>query len=1453
MNRLCITLGLIVALIFSTGAMHATPSLLRNGGFESDAGWSIASGASYDALHRRSGSRSLRVDSTQGVQVEQVIYAVEPGEKLTVCGWLATQDVQPASGSGGYAFMAIYQFDAAGRMVEAHDFAQYASTHSWTYAEYTFQVNVQAEYIALRLGIYNASGTAWFDDINLVRGEKAVQWTELPSTPRAVGYRAAILHEPSMPVKGVHTPLETFKRALAAEGVLLTPLSASQLANPEAFNADRFDLLILPTGASFPVEARKSLQAFLMQGGDLLCTGGYAFDYLLMKQNGKWVSYADFIRQQMERARKNPVPNGGFEEGGTGWETDVREQCQIVTENPAAGERCAKVTAENMQDGARFSYTLPVEPNGIYLVGAHLRTENVQGPGFAFLAVYQYDRDGKLVAFRDFAQVRGTHGWKRYEERFAIAPNAAKVVFHAGLYLASGAMWFDEVTCAPVPSEERINAHYGKPEDGLVVSPTQLTLFSPDQPITGTRLVAAPTGLIGSDWRSDGAVKGYEATAQLRQNARWVPLVTVQDGYGRFAGVAGALVRHFAGAFTDSTWAIFGVTNRDIFAGPQGEVLLRRVVRLLRAGVMVEQLRSDYAMYQQGENARLYLEARNTSARPQTVNVVWRLLSPEGKSLHQRQEKLRVPPKGKANTQWNWTVPAGAPDFVVVQADVRQGNVVLDRAESGFCVRDDRVIQNGVRITYEHNAFTLTHPDGSAQRVLLLGTDTYGNWFWSRSHNPLTWFREIQLMRDYGLHTYENLQYHPQGYRFTEAQWRELDAVMQLSQRFGLPYMAGLLIGQDVVVDDAMLKQQAEMCRQFAARYKNVPGLIYYLNGDFQLYLKDTPDIRRLWNEFLRERYGTDEALRQAWAPHVPEARLGEIPVQNAVSSTWYEVRTRDASEFQVSLMRRWIGALCEAIRSEDIEHPITSEYYQRPSGGIDLRLTMGEMDAANIGYFNAPQLDIAYLMATINWNDMRFAGKTMNIGEFGVKTHDAWAPERGGMGYHIQRTEWQQRQLFWWVVHAALALDVTKIQNWCWTDDPDSVFPWGIAWNNPLRPKPVLKLYRNLRLFSDMVPREYRRADVILVLPDNWRLGAPEGLAYTALMNAMECLLATGVSFDVANENDLPALAQNPPRAVLMPLAYTLSDASITALQRLAGNGCLVYLSGDPSTDPLGKRHASRLQNLCGVSLKDVTVHPSGLPQPVVEKGQAEPLRISVDIPIYHYRIGKGAVFYCPVPWETLPGKDVFLEHVAYTASADTNLYLQLLPAMGIHPAVRIEARQGVWRTSLTGDDALRLVSLLPRQDKQTVTTVRLRLSDAEITWEARQDLPCAVLIDEAAQPVAATGGRSLRINGEMVAQGTSAWMLVSMDGKPLPHSGFLTATLMDGGNLRWRSHTQGLSAWVVEWRNGQAHTVAELPLRKVPDGWEVACPPVELVLVCPRPSLRQCLAQISFWRAGR
>jgi hypothetical protein len=104
------------------------------------------------------------------------------------------------------------------------------------------------------------------------------------------------------------------------------------------------------------------------------------------------------------------------------------------------------------------------------------------------------------------------------------------------------------------------------------------------------------------------------------------------------------------------------------------------------------------------------------------------------------------------------------------------------------------------------------------------------------------------------------------------------------------------------------------------------------------------------------------------------------------------------------------------------------------------------------------------------------------------------------------------------------------------------------------------------------------------------------------------------------------------------------------------------------------------------------------------------------------------------------------------------------------------------------------------------------------------------------------------MRVNSRLVAQGDSAWMLVSVDDKPLSQSQMLVATCMGGGKLRWRSEAKGLSAWVVEWRDGVARTVTRVPLRNTADGWEISCKPVELVLVCPENALPSALREISF-----
>ena len=147
--------------------------------------------------------------------------------------------------------------------------------------------------------------------------------------------------------------------------------------------------------------------------------------------------------------------------------------------------------------------------------------------------------------------------------------------------------------------------------------------------------------------------------------------------------------------------------------------------------------------------------------------------------------------------------------------------------------------------------------------MFLFGTDDWSYTFSTRRETPLQWLRDMRARRDLGVQIYENLQFGIPASDQREELLRKVDGIVQLAQEYQQVYFAGLLIGYNVAASDAELAQQAAWCRDFAQRYARVPGLIYYLNGDLRCELSTavTPQL----NQFLQQRYGSDERLRAAW------------------------------------------------------------------------------------------------------------------------------------------------------------------------------------------------------------------------------------------------------------------------------------------------------------------------------------------------------------------------------------------------------------------------------------------------------------------------------------------------------------------------------------------------------------------------------------------------------------
>ena len=1144
---------------------------LRNGSFERGFfGWMFSGAAMNmrrtDAPH---GQWVLQCNFN-GDMARQIVIA-EPETRYAVSVWMRTENVKPVAGAG-YAYAAIYEFDFHGNLLAARDFAQLAGTNDWRRFEATWITHPKAFYFEVRLGLYNADGVALFDAVQVVKGETVpAQYTE-PTF--AKGKIALILHDPNLPENPAAPSPKALSNCLQQAGYEPQIVSFQQfnelVARSEAHPSDaehEIGLLVLPNSPYFPVEAHRNLLRLLINGADLLTFGGDAFD----------VPLSNFRPAPCVPRPTSMVPlnvNPGFETvlpdgSAEGWERSHPQQCFVAERGAKSGRRCAAVQIPEGAGSQIWRTTVKVQTGERLRISGWVKTEGVKGTGYAFLAYYPFSGE-RWVNPRDIAQVRGTTDWQQFVADFVVPYGVDRVEIRFGIYNATGTAFFDDVRVERIEVPPSINTRYGNPQDGLETSPLQLGMFDAHYPLrNAVRLEAGDWS-----WEAKGAqsISGYSAVGVLNAAARWRPIVIARDRFGRICGTAGAMMHHYAGVFSGSTWVFFGVDNVELTALPGfGEKVLLPLLQSLRQGVFAYGLKSELACYRPNEAIGAAVNVSNFGDSDFVGQMEFIVTKVPLEGSPQKREnakeavaefKTEVTVKSgniAAVKAWwkDLKLPEGLYRIVARLSDTK-GNLV-DETEAGFVVWDGQIFPKKLNFRYADNYFWL---NGSP--TFTLGTDTWANWFHSPSQSdPLFWWRQIQAMKDAGLTVFENLQWTPPNYQFSAADWRKLDAMIWLCHRAGIVYMAGLLIGHDVAVDDATLERQAQSVAEFAKRYKNADGLIYYLNGDYQL------------------------------RPKTPE--------QNDL-------------RWQVQQTRKWNERLVSAIKSVDPNHPVTSEYYQSPVGGIDLRLTVDGLDIANIGYFDEPSKDLRRFAAVFKLTDMRLYGKSLNIGEFGVKTHPAWERELGATGYHIRRTEEEQWRLMLFLPQLAFGLGASKVQNWCWRDDDDRVFPWGLVYPDDV-PKPALKAYRAAALILRRLRPVWRKPEVLLIVPDSNRL-LPEGAkVWHAALVAAQTLVSLRVDFAVASDLQISDELLSGIKAVFLPSVVSDIPAEAeTALKRFAERGSVVYRSGT-SGEP------SREQIVPEFSEVDEVLRERY--RQVLEKAQASFIRTEPDLPtIYAFTV---------------------------------------------------------------------------------------------------------------------------------------------------------------------------------------------------------------------------------------
>ena len=1023
---------------------------------------------------------------------------VPPRELLRVRATVRCEDVRPPQGTG-YAYAAVYQYDEWGQLVSFTDFAQLSGTQDWKTFTWEGQTDRRAFRMEIRLGLHQAQGRCWFRDVVVepVSVWQPALWETAPGENLAVIVEPASLRfSQSVNVRAIVAALE--QAGYRTEFMTWEELAAAWC--PAVCKG--VSLLVFPDARYYLPEARAGLLRFLTDGADLLTFGGYAFDIPARRSKSGWVAGVPG-----QPASVTPLlADSSFEESAetpekSPWRRSSPESCGWVTGEGHSGRGAAKFSLTQEGSAIMWQAVRDVTPGQTLRISAWIRTENVSGSGYAFLAVYPFAGE-KWIEPHDYANLRGTQDWQRVVANLKIPPGAERVEVRLGLYQAAGSAWFDDVQLEAVEYLPVVNTHCGKPEDGLEVSPWQLGLFDADAPLQDVVELRAGDWT----WKTEKPLSGYSAVGVLRPQARWEPIVHGYDRWGRPCGTVGAMLTHVAGPFRGSHWAFFGLEGANLPAIPEfRQSVLVPLLNRMRAGIHFCQVAADLACYRPDEEPRVTVVVENScknlfSGRLQSVLRRWELPF-TGETNREKNEKIiwqdaapitRLSPSEKFETHIQFEPLNGGLYEMEVTLQTADGQV-LDHGRAGFVVWDGRSVPGKIGFDYRENYFRL-----SGRPRFLCGTTTWSNWFLSPSQSdPVFWAENFQKMRDVGIDFVANLQtWWRDPYELSESEWRQLDAMLYLAGRAGVIYRAGLFIGQDVAVDEATLERQARFARTFAERYKHLDGLIYYLNGDYQ----------------LRPRNEQQRSL--AW---------------------------------QYSQTEHWNARLVAAIREVDQRHPIISEYYQRPIGGLDPRRTLDGLDVAEIGYFGPPRVDLEEFAPTVKWIDLRLKGKSLAIGEFGVKTHPAWEHELGGHGYHIRRSVAEQERLFLLFPQYVFALGGSAARNWCWRDDDDRVFPWGLLRTCDGTERSSLRFYRaSSLLLSRLVPR-WEKPAVLVISPDS---APPEraAVAREAVLLTSGVLFTLGVDFAIAGDDAIDEGTLEGVRMVIVPGA--ISPASERLLQ---------------------------------------------------------------------------------------------------------------------------------------------------------------------------------------------------------------------------------------------------------------------------------------------------------------
>jgi hypothetical protein len=967
----------------------------------------------------------------------------------------------------------------------------------------------------------------------------------------------------------------------------------------------------------------------------------------------------------------------------------------------------------------------------------------------------------------------------------------------------------------------------------------------------GTRTTAAPDQwIVPGDYSSVGRAEGWAAvgTTGRGDQGRLVPLLKVEDEFGRSRGNAGAIMVNSREPYFGSIWAYFGVETHDLFSLPGGERLLTSVVAALERGVFLHHAHSSLDCYRQGEPIEVTAEVSNFGFRARRLVASFTIESETGARVFTHELAVEVEPGETKEISAPWKCAALTDDLYLARVSLSEGDSPIDVQATGFYVWNAETLSAGPGVARSSNTLRVK---GSPR--FLLATNDFYPWERITGASVLDMERDFSTIADLGIGVARVLGNKGAGERFD-------DALVMASARHGVILLLEGLVR--VTTDPAIAARGAEKAAAQAKRYRGIPGIIFdicnepYVFPEFGNAAQDAA-----FNGYLGGLYRDTEALRAAWGWELREGEhlgtaetywrgngdIAGVEEMIGESSEWTSARARDTFRFLTHWQKGWADQAAAAIRAEDPTRLLLIGFLPWVARAVmDPVVTSDALDFVSRHWYGAVG-DLPEFDANLAITDRRVRGKPTSTGGFGSTDYPILAPPHTELPPGLPMvydTPEQQEIRFLHIPHFTLAFGGVFAGNWHFRDPLYAIFPYGLVYSD-WTPKKTAAIFRALSLvFSGLRPRHVP-AKVYLMLPDEARFGGGSGRIYRALLRSANGLLDARLGFQVISEWDLAWLPQQA-RLLVVPAPFALSPDGYRRLREFGEKGGTLYISGDFSFDESRKRtRQTRLEELAGVRFirerypnldcqtapPEQIIYANGptyLGRPAIE---FEPLadcqviaRVGSRPVAVRRALGKGAVVYSADPAEMVKGSPL------------AAIYQLIARRAGVLPeAVETEnPRLLVFRLPLDGGGMALMI--LNRSDAPAQAEVKLASRRYRVAIAPHHP---ALLHLQGGKLVGLEAGGEVRRDGQLLVSAQEHFFLVALDGRDLAESGALALVSLRPANVTLGRG--GVRAEAGEIAQRQWRRLREIPMK---DGPSLVVPDElsgEIVLIAKEDQLPQ------------